>query len=156
MVTLHRGRVAGLFVIAAAAVAVLAGCAGTSSSSAAQAAKSNISAVATSPAVLHAEQVAKVEVVNPCKANLPLHFKKFISCAEGKLAIQGDSPDAQAKRGALESCLFEAGNADNVLKPGNHIGRLHFEQVGAPNCIAQILLANSLSSPSMSPSGKSS
>lgn len=134
-----------------AAAAAVAGCASSSGSSA-QAVKSNVSAVATAPAVLHAEAVAKVEVINPCKANLPLHFKKFIACAEGKLGIQGSSPDAQAKRGALESCLFEAGNADNVLKPGNHAGRLHFEQVSAPNCAAQILLANSSSGPSMSAS----
>ncbi len=136
---------------------VLAAC--SSSSSSPGAARSNFSAVATSPAVIHAEQVAKVEVVNPCKSHLP-NIHGFIVCAETKLGIRGKSPEAQAKRGALESCLFEAGSADHVLRPHNKAGRLTFEQVGAPDCIAQILEANSSSGPtghaSASPSARSS
>lgn len=147
-------RRVALSALALAVPLVIAACGGSSGSSGASAAKSNVSAVATSPAVIHAEKVAKVEVVNPCKANLPLHWHRFITCAEAKLAITGKSDEAKAKRGALETCLFEAGNANHVLRVHNKAGRLHFEQVSAPDCIAQILEANSTASPS--PSGSKS
>lgn len=137
---------AGILVLAG----VLSSCAGVSSGSgsAAQAARSDLSAAATSSAVVQARQQAMTEVVTPCKGLLP-SLTAFRTCAEGKLGIQGSSPEAKARRGALDSCLFEAAAADRVTMPHNQAGRLAFENGGAPDCVSQILLAPS---PSASPS----
>lgn len=137
---LHRSRVIGALVTLVF-VTVLSACgahAAVSGAQGASAAKSNISAVATSPAVIKAKQQAVTLVVNPCKPKLP-SLTGFRDCAEQKLGIEGDTPAATAKRGALGTCLFEAAAADHVLTKA---GRLKFEEVGGPDCISQILLAN--------------
>lgn len=138
--------------LAIAALALTAACGSASTGSSAQAVKSNASALATSSSVVHAKQVATVEVINPCKSQLP-SIAKFKDCAEGKLGITGNSDAAKAKRGSFYSCLIEAANADHVF---THDGRVKFEQVGAPDCASQILLANSAAGgtgASPSPSG---
>jgi hypothetical protein len=135
------------------ATALLAAACGGSSGQA-QSIASSASALATSSAVVHAKQVATVEVIDPCKKYLP-SVGKFKDCAESKLGITGDSDAAKAKRGSFYSCLIEAANADHVF---THDGRVKFETTGAPDCASQILLANSAAggtgaSPSPSPSG---
>ena len=131
----------------------VAGCS-SSGSSGAHAAQSALSAAATSSAVVNAKNQAMTVVVNPCKHQLP-GLLAFYHCAVDHLGISGNSDAAKAERGALESCLFEAGRADHVLSHGDQgkQGRQTFEDDGAPDCISQVLLAkNSTASPSPSAS----
>lgn len=134
-------------VVGLLAATVVAACSSSASSSHVQAAASNASAVATSPAVIHARQQAQVLVITPCKPQLP-SVHGFVTCAEVKLGIQGTSTQAKARRGALGSCLFEAGAADHVTTKA---GRLVFEQTGAPDCVSQILLAATPSASASAP-----
>lgn len=133
MVIPKRGRVA-LFLTVVAVVLTLAACGGKHAA-AASSAEAHASAVATAPAVLAARQKAITTVVNPCKTKLP-DLSSFKSCAEGRMGISGTTPAAKAKRGAFESCLFEAAAADNILHAS---GRTKFETAGAPDCASQVM-----------------